>query len=1675
MAAVPLPPALEDRLAALVTRVRRLRLISGTCRLAVALLVLTAALVALDAAFRLSTATRCVLQLGWLALAGLLAWWLVVRPWRADVTLGDVAKEIERRYPGLGERLVTVVTLRDEATLANGSPQLIASLAKETDLRTRSLDFGEAVPTRAVSRWAVVAGVVVLAALFAALLTPGTGDRFRRLALPWYKPAVVVPYRVLASSGNAVVKRGDPVTLSGYVERTVPSTPVPDAAVLTFRDGPGSPERRLPMTAAANAAFHVTRPNVAADFEYRVEVGPAASDWHTVFVADPAELADGTAVEITPPAYATMIPPRTISGFTEIGGLQYSAVVLRLRFDRPADAAFLEWRPEAGTAAELVPVQLAPDGTAGTATMRLKQSGTLKAVLVTGTGPRKFKTEVAVPVRVMADAPPRFEQVAGVGTQSRTIRPGERLPLGITATDDVAVAAAELEYAVGDPANPTRVPITLAGAGTGRAEGRFVFDLAGKGGEGETVRFRIRITDNRNLDDPKLGPQEAVYPPSGWAELKLSASAPPLDHQEVIGKRDSLEGLLKEVLREVKDATDAADRLRTDTDKLAPLAVDQAVRLTAIREKVKRAAELLRDASKETALTPELRPLAAALKDVADRQLKAADDALLKAATDKPEDRKPAFNTAVRQLVEAADKLEELLARNDRAARDRLDRRQLEALATDQTDLADKAKPSTKAPAAELAREQKALLDRLLKLLTESEPLKTGADAAGGREARQLAADAKALAALLRDLDAAAKQLTAETRGKLLEAIAKAQATVADRAAKVLPPAELPARLAGVTPPKPEDFRRVADLLTQDKLLDALTEFEKLALNLDRTAEAFEKAAIDRADAKLAAKQLAAWQDDLRARLVAATKTTRFDKLPEVTRAAFRTEEEAILAAATGLKLPADIGLKALHDSALGHIRQAAESLGFDGRFAEGAMKAAAEALTKLAEKTPSNAERLAKSRLELDKLRAEQESITVAAEQVTRGLDRVPDAALMQSFARKLAPTHERQQKLVGQLAALDLPGLEARQAKAGAALKAAAADLKDGLPYDITASQAWAKRELDRLKQATDNTPPADDKADELARKQADIAAGVAALGPTPTAKQLEPFATAQQDVFKQLERFLAPEVAALLNDAREAATAADAGFRNASKPDELRKRTKAAADTLAKLADRVAGRETDLERVRRLAANRKLAAEDARKHIGKPFNSDVSKAVSRQLVNEAEELAHTRVGAAGQAAKRKVLDAFARLAGKSEPDRLHTEMKALADALDELASKMTDVAELTTRPKDPPAPEANPADAFLPSKPLAEAVRELARQERGVRDAAAGLNTEAAMQLRPADTNPLAALEQKQRELVAGIAELTRSLLAEKEPGAAEGVAKTIEAARAAADRLRVGQPKAAKESGEAAAKQLRQLVPAAGAKPWAKAVEELAAKQDAVLAELKGLLDNPAAAAAMQKAGAEELAGKAGELARRLELAARNADPTGATGKALAEAAGMAKAAEKMLADAAKRPADADRLRAEADKMLRAAAERAAGAAGTPAATDPAALTAGDAIADATAAMRKAAGELAPKGDRSTAEAAMRQAADALNKAAKAAGGPQPPPPPTEGSPTAGTQSNGNTGVGSLPTTPGDLTPEQIENWGKNWGTLPGEVKAKVIQDARARFGDDYARVIKLYFEQLAERK
>jgi hypothetical protein len=1325
-------------------------------------------------------------------------------------------------------------------------------------------------------------------------------------------------------------------------------------------------------------AFRFTRPGTVADFDYRVEIGAAHSDWHRVGVLDPVDLADGTRVEIVPPGYATAMGRRTLPGFADFDGLAHGTAHFALRLDRPAAAVHFEWRPDGAARPELIAADLAPDGRSAAAALPLRAPGALKLVLVRDADGKRLNTELVARVTLTRDEPPRFEEVSGVSRCPRTARPGARIPVALVACDDMAVTGAHLEYVVGpDESKSVAVPILLTGGGTTRAAGSIDFALPGDLAGGDTIRVRLAVRDNRRIDEgaaepDRLGPNVTTYPPSGWSEIKLTAAAPPLDLQDVACQRDALHGPLAAAATAVKEAADETAALRAATDGGA-LALDQsqAARLNALKERTRAAAEELLAAARDAALTTEMRPLAADVRAAAERHLKPAEDALRRAETDNA-GRADAFAAAGALLADARVRLAELLDRNADFARDRLDRAALAALAADQAALAE----HLQAGAADAPARQNELLDRLAGLIGGSPRLRAAAAAARGEDVRRLAGSLADLAARIRELDAAARDAAEELRVALAAGIVRDQDALAERAAAALGGLDTAARLAGLAPPNPDDFRRVAGLAVAGKTVAALAELERHAQAVAQLAATFEQWAADRADPKLAARQFAAWQADLSDRLEAAAKGNAYDKLPAALLAALRAEQTALHAAVEALALPPEVAK--VRQSAALHTRVAADSLATRGARAAAAMKLAAEALTRLAAQTPATGERHRNALRALDPLRFELESSGNAVDQVLRGADRQPpDAA---ALAKKLIPQIDRQRKLVAGVLALDLPGMGERRARAAAALAAAAADMHDGSALDIQASQAWARREFERLKAALDGNPAPDAKADELHRRLAALAAALDARGADLTRAHVEPAGPVLQEAARQLTALVAPEAPALFNDARTAVQSAEVAVRDA-RPDEARRRTRAAAEALGRLADRLNGAESDYERLTRLAANRRLAAE-------KPKELLFSDEAVRQLAREADELTHTRVGAAGQTLKRRALDLYAKLRAKADPDRIGTDQKALTTTLDELAAKAADIAELAVADRrDGPAPGSGGADAFLPSKPHAEALRELEKRLRALHAHVAGFAAELAVRLRPAANNPLAAPAAEQRQLAVAALELARD-------AATETALKAADAALLASDRVRVGQVQAGRDAAGRAAALLHELAAAGPTKPWGRRAAALAARQDGVAAVLAGLPDDPGAVVAQQVARALQLAQEAGEVAAALELVVKSLPPDDGTRTAVLDAVKRARAADKQLSDAAKAASEADAAEAEKHRGAAEAALR-EGAAGIDRATPAAApngtnLAVGEALRAAERAMKEAAPALAHGGDAETARRAMRNATQALAEAAQRVG-------------------------------------------------------------------------------------
>jgi hypothetical protein len=222
--------------------------------------------------------------------------------------------------------------------------------------------------------------------------------------------------------------------------------------------------------------------------------------------------------------------------------------------------------------------------------------------------------------------------------------------------------------------------------------------------------------------------------------------------------------------------------------------------------------------------------------------------------------------------------------------------------------------------------------------------------------------------------------------------------------------------------------------------------------------------------------------------------------------------------------------------------------------------------------------------------------------------------------------------------------------------------------------------------------------------------------------------------------------------------------------------------------------------------------------------------------------------------------------------------------------------------------------------------------------------------------------------------------------------------------------------------------------------------------------------------------QELKEQASQLTQDLSRLAQQMSRSPQAQKPAQQAASSAQDAHGAMHEAQQQGRDGSSTKArQAQQRAATALERAAQQAGQAAQqliagvpSSPSGLPkpqAGQAVQQAQGQMSQAQSQLG-QGQAKAAQASMQQAAQALQQASQQLAQP--------GQQAAGTSGRTGSAGGGNP----DLSafgPDLKQYDGKSWGELPGELQTKLLQDLKARYGDDYARRIKLYFEQLADTK
>ncbi|MBL9125525.1 MAG: hypothetical protein JNG90_17945, partial [Planctomycetaceae bacterium] len=434
-----MPHPLEVQIAQLARRWRRLLLGYGLGWLCACVLAAIGIVALADYLIRFQD--RGIRTIASLVVLGV-AVWAFLRflwpAWRAHTSTVQLAQRVEKRFPGLTDRLASTMYFlgQPDDSPGAGSAALRRAVVHQTEQDTAELDLNEALDPRPTRRALLAAAVAIGLAVVLTLAAP----QFARVAVarllrPWGTDAwpqrnhlaIRNPVTRIASGQNFEVEVVD-----------AEGVKLPEQVWMEYRrttpDGVVSVERQLAVPwgdALVGRQEAVTRA-----FEYRAVGGDdALMPWTAVEVLEPPAV-ETIAVQLEYPPY-TGWQPRP--GDKQVRALAGTRVGLTATVSKPLRSARL-FRDGAEPVdlkltADLHGFELAPQAEPG---FVVEQTGSYWFELIDTDG-LSGGTDTKYEVRATPDAPPNV--AIDEPASDLHVTPRATIPLKITAKDDLAIAS----------------------------------------------------------------------------------------------------------------------------------------------------------------------------------------------------------------------------------------------------------------------------------------------------------------------------------------------------------------------------------------------------------------------------------------------------------------------------------------------------------------------------------------------------------------------------------------------------------------------------------------------------------------------------------------------------------------------------------------------------------------------------------------------------------------------------------------------------------------------------------------------------------------------------------------------------------------------------------------------------------------------------------------------------------------------------------------------------------------------------------------------------------------------------------------------------------------------------------------------------------------------------------
>lgn len=477
-----------------------------------------------------------------IAVIGTIAWRRLVRPLRYRLDDLDLAELLDRRRPGVGQRLTNVLQLPGllERGKVDGSPAMIEAAVLDDASALEEIDLKETLNVsrrrKLVSVWI---GAVALAVLFYYLFPSLTGVWTKR----WFAGSderwpqrTYLSVLGLNDQGKFLVPRGEATILEVDAQpefapveggwrvpgrsdtfiipgSSKPHSDIPESVSIEYRSAGGAGKRGI-FTHYEAGRFRYELPPLVERATFSLRGG---DDWTGTMQIEPIDRPAIRDLTIT-----AWIPGRSEPEIHHAGRddsqllfLPTTRLELALESDQPLSAARIVTQADDGPPLEQI------DPMHYRAKWKLKISTTLEFQL---TGQRAGLTSKPffLTIGLLIDRPPRVGiRLSGVG---RRVTPQARLPLAIHAVDDFGIAEifSDVEHTQlvdSKPQSSMHQPYAEKPAAKGEipptdTETQTTIKLLGLNvAAGNTIRIRGRATDTN-----VLGAQDGV---SRWLMLQV--------------------------------------------------------------------------------------------------------------------------------------------------------------------------------------------------------------------------------------------------------------------------------------------------------------------------------------------------------------------------------------------------------------------------------------------------------------------------------------------------------------------------------------------------------------------------------------------------------------------------------------------------------------------------------------------------------------------------------------------------------------------------------------------------------------------------------------------------------------------------------------------------------------------------------------------------------------------------------------------------------------------------------------------------------------------------------------------------------------------------------------------------------------------------------------------------